>query len=218
MRKSCTLILGALVVFSPLLHAQATAPDSPEVAKIRQIESNWAQALVKKDQYALDLALSPTYVDISAAGDVTTKNQQIAHLFATDYALLSYDETLTSIRVLGDTAIAQGTYKLRRKQGGHVEEERGIFTHVYQHVRESWQCINSQRTVVREQATPPRASEKKSEMSFHVPFTGHKKNEAPESSVTLPQPTGAAAAAEAPAPPPQPAPQDAAPPALENVK
>src|ERR1700735_5155339 len=77
--------------------SDANAADSPDTAKIRQTETNWSQALVKKDQYALDLALAADFVDISAGGDVTTKNQQIAHLFAADYSVLSYDETLTSI-------------------------------------------------------------------------------------------------------------------------
>ena len=186
MQKICILWIGALLAAPCFaLHAQdANAADSPDTAKIRQTETNWAQALVKKDQYALDLALAPDYVDISAGGDVTTKNQQIAHLFAADYSVLSYDETLTSIRVLGETAIAQGTYTLRRKAGDKAEEERGIFTHVYQRVRDTWQCVNSQRTVVREQAAPLKAGEKKSEMPFHVPFTGHKKADQPDSSAT----------------------------------
>jgi len=150
---------------------------------------------------------------------VTTKDQQIAHLFAADYPVLSYDETLTSIRVLGETAIAQGTYTLRRKAGGQADEERGIFTHVYHRVRDSWQCINAQRTVVREQAAPMRAAEKKSELPFHVPFTGHKKNDQAESSVTVAQPATAPAAtpdASQPAPPP-PA-QSSPAPKLEDVK
>lgn len=225
MQRTSRLSAAALLALALVLplRAQSTADtDSPDTAKIRQIETNWAQALVKKDQYALDLALAPTHVDISAGGEVTTKDQQIAHLFAADYPVLSYDETLTSIRVLGDTAIAQGTYTLRRKAGSQAQEERGIFTHVYQRVRDTWQCINAQRTVVREQAAPIRAAEKKSEMPFHVPFTGHKKNDQPESSVTVaePAPTPAATpgASQQSAPAPTSAPADTTPPKLEDVK
>ena len=144
--------------------------ESPDVAKIRVIETNWATALVKKDQYALDLSLAPTFVDISATGEVTTKNQQIARLFSPNYAVLAYNETLTSVRVLGETAIAQGTYTLRRKWGNEEQEERGVFTHVYQRVRDTWQCVNAQRTIVREQVAPPK--KEKAELPFHIPFTG----------------------------------------------
>jgi ketosteroid isomerase-like protein len=206
----------------------AATPDTPDTAKIKAIETSWAEALVKKDQYALDLALAPTYVGISATGEVTTKNQQIAHLFTPNYGVLGYDETITSIRVQGDTAVAQGTYTLRRRWGNDVQEERGIFTHVYQRVRDTWQCINGQMTVVAQKIAPPRAAEKKDSL-FRNPFA---KKKPQGSSVTMVQPTPAPAA---PAPAATatgtstpaasgstatdtPAPADAPPPVLENPK
>jgi ketosteroid isomerase-like protein len=225
MRIHRSLFAASLVVVSvlPALHAQTAATDSPEVARIRAIESSWAEALVKKDQYALDLALAPTYVDISASGAVTTKNQQIAKLFLPNYEVFGYNETITSIRVLGDIAIAQGTYTLRRKFGNDVQEDRGIFTHVYQRDRERWQCINGQRTIVREEVGPPRKEERKGELPFHIPFTGgNKKDKDDESSVTMAQPAQPKTSTPNPAQqaPAQtsPTPQDAGPPVLQDVK
>lgn len=206
---------------------QTAIPDTPDTAKIKEIETNWAQALVKKDQYALDLALAPGYVGISATGEVTTKNQQIARLFATNYGVIGYDETITSIRVLGDTAVAQGTYALRRRWGNDVQEERGVFTHVYQRVRDTWQCVNGQMTVITQKVAPPKAAEKKDSI-FHNPFS-HKKQQ--ESTVTMmpatpppatpaPAATGTTTGATTPAPAASdtPAPADAPPPVLENPK
>jgi ketosteroid isomerase-like protein len=221
MRNPTTLLLATLfaaIAFAPIqLQAQSAAdPDSPEIAKVRTIESNWANALVKKDQYALDLALSPNYVDISATGEVTTKDQQIARLFSQNYPLTAYNETITSIRVLGDTAIAQGTYTLRRKWGDAMQEDRGIFTHVYQRTRTSWQCINGQRTIVREQVAAPRKTEKAGELPFHIPFTG-KKKEDDQPAVTVVQPK-TAPPAPAPAPDATPTPEQAGPPTLQDVK
>lgn len=225
MRIRHALLAATLLPFllcSGPAFSQAAEAESPDAAKIRQIETAWAAAIVKKDQFGLDLALAPTYVDISANGEVTTKDQQIARLFAANYGLLSYNETITSIRVVGETALAQGTYTLRRKFGSEVQEERGIFTHVYQRTRETWQCINSQRTVVREQAAPPRKAESKAELPFHVPFTGHKKKEDDASSVTVMEPAKPAPAAtpdpQQPAPAATPIPAQAGPPTLENVK
>jgi ketosteroid isomerase-like protein len=213
-------LLGAMALSSA---GVARADDNAaDVAKIRQIETDWAAALVKKDQYALDLALSPTYVDISASGEVSTKNQQIAHLYSPSYGVLAYEETLTSIRVMGETAIAQGTYTQRRKWGSDVQEERGVFTHVYARSRETWQCINGQRTIVREQVGPPRSADKKGELPFHIPFTGSKKkDDSSNTSVTV-MPTPAASTpppATQPAPAtPAPDPADAPPPTLQDVK
>jgi ketosteroid isomerase-like protein len=205
------VILFALLAFTnfgfPALRAQTSETDSPEIAKIREIETNWAAALVKKDQFALDLALAPTYVDISATGDVSTKNQQIARLFAENYAVLGYNETITSIRVLGDIAIAQGTYTLRRKWASDVQEDRGIFTHIYQ------------RTIVKEQVGPPKKVEKAGELPFRLPFTG-KKEKDDGSTVTMAPPAPAKQAAPAPAQQaaPTPTPDQAGPPVLQDVK
>lgn len=214
---SIAALLGTITLSTASV---ARADDNAaDVARIRQIETDWSAALVKKDQYALDLALSPTYVDISADGQVSTKNQQIAHLYSPTYGVLAYEETLTSIRVMGETAIAQGTYTQRRKWGSDVQEERGVFTHLYVRVRETWQCVNGQRTIVREQVGPPRSADKKSELPFHIPFTGgKKKDDTTNSSVTV-MPTPAASTP----PPAQPAtpapdPQDAPPPTLQDVK
>jgi ketosteroid isomerase-like protein len=236
--------LGFLVVLSvtaPAAHAQTTqdasasyaaqSSDTPDVLKVKDIETSWAEALVKKDQYALDLALAPSYVGISATGEVTTKNQAIARLFATNYSVLGYNETITSIRVLGDTAVAQGTYTLRRRWGNDVQEEQGIFTHVYGRVRDTWQCVNGQQTVVSQKVAPPKTSEKKDTL-FRNPFH---KNKAQGSTVTMmpetPAPaatpaagTTAAAGSATPAAPAAPAasdtptPADAPPPVLENPK
>jgi ketosteroid isomerase-like protein len=230
--------LGFLVVLSvtaPAAHAQTTqdasasyaaqSSDTPDVLKVKDIETSWAEALVKKDQYALDLALAPSYVGISATGEVTTKNQAIARLFATNYSVLGYNETITSIRVLGDTAVAQGTYTLRRRWGNDVQEEQGIFTHVYGRVRDTWQCVNGQQTVVSQKVAPPKTSEKKDTL-FRNPFH---KNKAQGSTVTMmpetpaPAATPAAgsatpAAPAAPAASDTPTPADAPPPVLENPK
>jgi hypothetical protein len=56
---------------------------------------------------------------------------------------------------------------------------------VYQHVRQTWQCINGQRTIVREQVGPPKKAEKPGELPFHLPFTGKKKDADDGSSVTV---------------------------------
>ena len=43
------------------------------VAEFQKVENRWDDAVNLHDQYALELVLSPLYVDISASGDITTK-------------------------------------------------------------------------------------------------------------------------------------------------
>jgi len=52
--------------------------------------------------------------------------------------------------MLGDIAVANGTYVLHHKAGSAQVDEKGVFTHVFERARSGWLCINSQRTVLRE--------------------------------------------------------------------
>lgn len=150
-------------------------PPSPEMVQMQQIEDRWTTAVSKRDQYGLELVLSPQFVDISAAGDVTTRNQQIARVFLKDSGPISFEQKVATVRMFGDMAIVSGTY-IERKKGatGGIVDEKGIFTHVFQRVRSNWQCVNAQRTIVVAQVVQAgkNTSTKKSnaELPLHVPL------------------------------------------------
>ena len=139
---------------------------------MQKLEDQWSDAIIKRDQYGMELLLSPLYVGISASGEVTTRNQQIALLFQKTNDPLTMEQRVISARMLGDVAVVNGTYIMRRKSGSDSVEERGIFTHVFQRVRSNWLCINSQRTVVAEESSAKQKVTKKSnaDLPFHVPF------------------------------------------------
>jgi ketosteroid isomerase-like protein len=169
-----------------------TAP-SADVAQFQKIEDSWSTALVKQDQYGLENVLAPTYVGISAKGDVATRNQQIAHIFDREQSPQSMEQRVASVRLYTDLAVVNGTYIVGHKQSGQVMNEKGIFTHVYQRARNGgWLCINSQRTlVVDEGAQKTKTSAKKSnaELPFHIPLF-HKGDDsaAQPASTAQPQP------------------------------
>ena len=92
-----TRLVGGFSVFlllSSLALAQSPAPppaqasaqpavtsaESPEIREFQKIEDAWAGAINQRDQYALELVLSPLFVDVAASGDITTRNQQLAAL------------------------------------------------------------------------------------------------------------------------------------------
>src|ERR1700747_1486596 len=52
------------------------APLFTDKQTFQQIEDRWSEAINKRDQYALELVLSPELIDISATGTVTTCDQQ----------------------------------------------------------------------------------------------------------------------------------------------
>lgn len=164
--------------------ATANASQSVEIKEMQKLEDQWSDSIVKRDQYGMELLLSPLYVGISASGEVTTRNQQIAQLFQKTTDPLTMEQRVISARMLGDVAVVNGTYVTRRKTGSDTLEERGIFTHVFQRVRSNWLCINSQRTIVAEESPTKQKVAKKSnaELPFHVPFISKSDNASKQSS------------------------------------
>ncbi|HTZ58271.1 MAG TPA: nuclear transport factor 2 family protein [Acidobacteriaceae bacterium] len=157
---------------------QPVKPDtpSPAIRQFQQLEDRWSDAVTKRDQYGMELVLAPQFIGISASGDVTTRNQQIAHLFVKNGGPESLEQKVVTVRLVGDVAIVNGTYVLTWKGEKGPVLEKGIFSHVFEHVRTNWMCLNSQRTVVAEQTSNPGGKDKPkvkhsdAESPFHIPF------------------------------------------------
>ena len=147
-----------------------TTTASPEIRDFQKIEDSWSTAVNARDQYGLELVLSPLFVDVSASGDVTTRNQQLADLIAGEDKTLHLDQKVVTVRLLGDTAVANGTYVLHHKTASGPVDEKGVFTHVFEKMRGGWVCINSQRTSVRAETTGKGKKQSTAEMPFHIPL------------------------------------------------
>lgn len=154
----------------------ANANTAPAFREMQQVEDRWATAITKRDQYALELVLAPQYIGISASGDVVTRNQQIAHLFVKNAGPDSLEQKVISVRFVGDVAIVNGTYVMSWKGEKGPVLEKGIFSHVFERVRDRWLCLNSQRTVVAEEnkgetaKEKPKAKRSDAELPLHVPL------------------------------------------------
>jgi ketosteroid isomerase-like protein len=151
-----------------------TTTASPEVVQFQKIEDAWSNAVSQRDQYGLELVLSPLFLDVSANGDITTLNQQVAQLISSDDKSLSLTQRVITVRMLGDTAVANGTYTLRHRVNSAEVDEKGVFTHVFERVHGNWMCVNSQRTSVKEGSGG--SKEKKpsnAELPFHIPLFSH---------------------------------------------
>jgi hypothetical protein len=147
-----------------------TSAESPEIREFQKIEDSWSESVNQHDQYGLELVLSPLFVDVSASGDITTRNQQVALVITGEDKTVHLDQRVITVRMLGDIAVANGTYQLRRKVNSAVVEEKGIYTHVFERVRTGWLCINSQRTVLREDSNAKPKKQSNAEFPFHIPL------------------------------------------------
>jgi len=159
-------------VGTPVVKPTATSADSPEKQEFQKIEDSWSIAINDRDQYGLELVLSPLFVDISASGDITTRNQQVASILAGEDKTIHLEQRVITVRMLGDIAVANGTYSLHHRVSIGPVDEKGVFTHVFERTRGGWLCINSQRTVLREDTNANAKQKKKSEaeLPFHIPL------------------------------------------------
>jgi hypothetical protein len=189
---------AAILAGTAFAQQQATAPSaptqSPEIAQFQKFEDQWSNALVKRDQYGLENLMSPLYVDISSGGEITTRNQQIALLYEKSGPQpVSMEQRVVNVRTIEDVAVVDGTYIQKWKVNGNTHEERGIFTHVYQHARGNWICINSQRTAVIEESGQKAAKPAKkstADLPFHIPllFKGQDAPQTPPAAGSNPAP------------------------------
>ncbi len=160
----------------------ATSDVGPQVKEFQKIEDTWSNAINSRDQYNLELVLSPLFVDVSATGDITTRNQQLAQLITGEDKSLHLEQRVVTVRLLGDTAVANGTYVLHHKATSGPVDEKGVFTHVYERIRGGWVCVNSQRTLLREDVPGKKKKQAtEAEMPFHIPlFSKGDKNDKKE--------------------------------------
>ena len=154
-----------------------TSAESPDLREFQKIEDAWSAAINQRDQYGLELVLSPLFVDVAASGDITTRNQQLAQLITLGDKTLQLDQRVITVRRVGEIAVANGTYVLHHKSGSAEKDEKGVFTHVFERTRSGWVCINSQRTLLREDSSAKPKKQSNAEMPFHIPgFSKGEKN------------------------------------------
>jgi hypothetical protein len=167
---ACTVLLAG-TAFS---QQQSPSSQASEISQFQKLEDQWSEATMKRDQYTLENLMSPMYVDVSSGGDIITRNQQIALLYEkSGPEPVSMEQRVVNVRMVEDVAVVDGTYIQKWKLHGVPYEERGIFTHVYQHARGRWVCVNAQRTAVVEQEEERnRKTARKSNASlpFHIPL------------------------------------------------
>jgi ketosteroid isomerase-like protein len=156
-----------------------TSAQSPEIGQFQKIEDDWSTAVNQHDQYGLELVLSPLFMDVSANGDITTRNQQLAQVITGEDKTLHIDQKVITVRMLGDIAVANGTYSMHHRVNSAQVDEKGVFTHVFERLRGGWVCINSQRTVLREDANAKTKKQSTTEFPFHIPLfnKGDKSNQ-----------------------------------------
>ena len=174
------LLLSSCAVFAQPAASNQAAPaastpsgvtttQSPELAQFQKIEDTWSNAVNQRDQYSLENVLSPLFVDVAANGDITTRNQQIVQVISGDDKTVWLTQKIITVRMLGDIAVANGTYTLHHKVNSAAVDEKGVFTHVFERHHTGWLCVNSQRTAFKQDNQKQKNKSSASE-PFHFPL------------------------------------------------
>ena len=170
-RLSCTALAQVPAPTPPPVQMPITTTSSPEIKQFQKIEDSWDDAINKRDQYGLELVLSPLFLDVAASGDISTRNQQVAYLLETGDKSLHLEQKVITVRMMGDIAVTNGTYVLHHRGASGQVDEKGVFTHVFERAHSGWLCINSQRTVLREDGGKTK-KQSNAELPFHIPIFG----------------------------------------------
>ena len=174
---SCSAAIAQVNAQTPAQPAPAapsngvTSTAGTDLTLFQKIEDSWSNAVNQHDQYGLENVLSPLFVDVAANGDITTRNQQIVQVINGDDKTVWLTQKVITVRMLGDTAVANGTYTLHHKVNTAQVDEKGVFTHVFERMRGGWICINSQRTAVKPETNNPKQKSKATASEpFHIPL------------------------------------------------
>jgi hypothetical protein len=159
--RACIIlaIVSAIFFAIPQSFAQKIPPSQTPLLTdkqtFQQIEDRWSEAINKRDQYGLELVLTPELIDISATGTVTTRDQQIAILSQRHTEPLLLDQRVVNVRSFGEIAVVIGNYVEQPRAKEKVAWRSGMFTHVYRRALGRWSCISAQRTAIADSDSSP---------------------------------------------------------------
>jgi hypothetical protein len=184
----CTLMIAANASAqqaTDTTQSDAASTMSQQIADLQKIADRWDDAIDQHDQYALELVLAPQFIAISDTGEVENRDQTVSELVRKDAPRYTLAQKVVSVREVGDVAVVNGTYD-RTYQGSrlsHTKEksQRGVFSQVYVRARNSWECINSQQTLITESVNAGKKKSKEDtkekslghDLGFHLPGVHH---------------------------------------------
>jgi len=145
-------IVSVILFAIPQSFAQEIPPSqTPRLTDkqtFQQIEDRWSEAINKRDQYGLELVLTPELIDISATGTVTTRDEQIAILLQRHTEPFLLDQRVVNVRSFSEISVVIGNYVEQPRTKEKAAWRSGMFTHIYRRVNGRWSCISAQRTAI----------------------------------------------------------------------
>jgi ketosteroid isomerase-like protein len=143
MRYATSLILATVLVamMCAPAHAQQT-PDSTRVAGvIRQLEHEWADALIRQDSTRLHRLLAPEFALVASANAEQPMFRRDWFALLPRYRTHELSISKLTVRVLGDIAIASFVTDLRATVAGVDRSNRLFVTDVWRNGPSGWLAV-----------------------------------------------------------------------------
>jgi ketosteroid isomerase-like protein len=146
-RKTCFLLLAALVVAASSASAQTRRAQSDQEILIK-LERDWDYAFHHKDVMFIEGVLAPEFVATYAEGQRADRDKELqnAREFNQQIDSSVLDEFI--VRVYGDTAVVHFTQKLTGPSKGQTLTLTFRYVDVFVLRDGHWQCVASQSTRV----------------------------------------------------------------------
>jgi ketosteroid isomerase-like protein len=148
MKLTGTVALVALAV--GLTPAWALGQEIALARKVRRLDREWGEAVVRRDAGALDLLLADDYT-FSGPSDVNkTKAEEIAAVNAPafDFLILSLTTAGVRVRREGRRAVVTGIAELRGRFDGQAVSRRVRYTRAFEERGGRWLIVAARMTSV----------------------------------------------------------------------
>jgi ketosteroid isomerase-like protein len=140
------LLWAALV--SPSWLQAADGSSKAVEQTIQKLEQEWADALVKGDQAAIDRIVTKDWTLTDPEGALVTKSKADADLKSGTVKFESFKTDDLVVRVYGDTAVAFGLETEKSSYKGKDTSGQYRFTDVFVKIDGRWQAVCTQLTRV----------------------------------------------------------------------
>jgi ketosteroid isomerase-like protein len=156
MRKFAGLVLlicaAAGFVYAQTKKAPATPAKSagPSVSdSVKQLEKDWIEAMKAKDVDKLGQILADDWVGIGPDGVRATKKDYIGDVAAGGSTLASFDVGPMDVKVVGSTAIVQGSDNEKSTTKGKDSSGKYVWMDVFAKRDGKWQAVRSQTAMMK---------------------------------------------------------------------
>ena len=141
-------VVAASLMIGQAQGAEGTARRGYDEQVIKQLEQEWAEALVKRDQAVIDLITASDWMLTDPEGSLVTKAQADADLKSRVLKFESYKLDELKVRVYGDSAVVHGLDTERSSYKGKDTTGQYRFTDVFVKRNGRWQAIATHATRV----------------------------------------------------------------------